>query len=138
MSEVVYIALGTNVGNREAILSEARRAIGEIEGVRILAETAVEETVPIGPIEQGNFLNQMVSVASDLSPRELLTALQRIERAAGRVRTMRWGPRTLDLDIVLIDGVEHSDDTLTVPHPELPNRDFWLRQLAELRGVSDG
>jgi 2-amino-4-hydroxy-6-hydroxymethyldihydropteridine diphosphokinase len=51
---------------------------------------------------------------------------------------VRWGPRTLDLDIVLIDGVEHSDDTLTVPHPELPNRDFWLRQLAELRGVSDG
>jgi 2-amino-4-hydroxy-6-hydroxymethyldihydropteridine diphosphokinase len=89
-------------------------------------------------VEQGIFLNQMVSVASDLSPRALLTALQGIETAAGRVRDVRWGPRTLDLDIVLIDGVEHSDDTLTVPHPELPNRDFWLRQLAELRGVSDG
>jgi 2-amino-4-hydroxy-6-hydroxymethyldihydropteridine diphosphokinase len=138
MSDVVYIALGSNLGDRDAILADARRAIAEIAGVRLLAETTVEETEPVGPVEQGNFLNQMVSVASDLSPRALLTALQGIETAAGRVRGVRWGPRTLDLDIVLIDGVEHSDDTLTVPHPELPNRDFWLRQLAELRGVSDG
>ena len=138
MSDVVYIALGSNIGDRDAHLAQARKAIGQIEGVRILEVTAVEETEAIGPIRQEDFLNQMVSVESDLSPRVLLTALQRIEMEAGRVRTVRWGPRTLDLDIVLIDGVEHSDDTLTVPHPELPNRDFWLRQLAELRGVSDG
>jgi 2-amino-4-hydroxy-6-hydroxymethyldihydropteridine diphosphokinase len=138
MSDVVYIALGSNLGDREATLAQARKAIRGIDGVRILGETSVEQTAPIGPVEQENFLNQMVSVESDLSPRALLTALQRIEREAGRVRTVRWGPRTLDLDIVLIDGVEHSDDTLTVPHPELPNREFWLRQLAELRGVSDG
>lgn len=138
MSDVVYIALGSNMGDREASLAQARREIGKIDGVRILDATAVEETEAIGPIKQENFLNQMVSVESDLSPRLLLTALQRIEMEAGRVRTVRWGPRTLDLDIVLIDGGEHSDDILTVPHPELPNRDFWLRQLAELRGVSDG
>ena len=138
MSEVVYIALGSNLGDRDAVLARARGALGEIMGVRILRTTEVEETDPIGPIEQGNFLNQMVAVSSDLSPRALLTALHRIERSAGRLRTVRWGPRTLDLDIVLIEGVDYSDDTLTVPHPELPNRDFWLRQLAELRGVSDG
>jgi 2-amino-4-hydroxy-6-hydroxymethyldihydropteridine diphosphokinase len=138
MSDVVYIALGSNLGDRERALQRARDAIGEIEGVRILAKTPVEETVPIGPVDQGNFLNQMISVSSDLPPRALLTELQRIERSAGRVRTVKWGPRTLDLDIVLIDGVEYLDDALTVPHPELPNRDFWLRQLAELRGVSDG
>lgn len=138
MSEVVYIALGSNLGDRDASLTRARTAIGEIKGVRILAATGVEDTEPIGPIKQGNFLNQMVAVSSDLSSRALLTALQRIERSAGRIRTVRWGPRTLDLDIVLIEGAEYSDDTLTVPHPELPNRDFWLRQLAELRGVSDG
>ena len=138
MGDVAYIALGSNLGDRHAHLAQARKAIGEIAGVRILGETAVEETEPIGPIEQENFLNQMVSVASDLSPRALLTALQRIEKEAGRVRDVRWGPRTLDLDIVLIAGIELSDDALTVPHPELPNRDFWLRQLAELRGVSDG
>jgi 2-amino-4-hydroxy-6-hydroxymethyldihydropteridine diphosphokinase len=138
MSDVAYIALGSNLGDREATLARARKAIGEINGVRVLRETNAEDTAPIGPVKQGNFLNQMVSVSSDLSPRALLTALQRIERSAGRIRTVRWGPRTLDLDIVLIDGVEYADDSLTVPHPELPNRDFWLRQLAELRGVSDG
>jgi 2-amino-4-hydroxy-6-hydroxymethyldihydropteridine diphosphokinase len=138
MSEIVYISLGSNLGDRRALLMQARQAIGRIEGVELLGETAVEETEAIGPVEQGPFLNQMVSVASDLSPRALLTALQRIETAAGRVRTVRWGPRTLDLDIVLVDGVEYSDNSLTVPHPELPNRNFWLRQLAELRGVSDG
>ena len=138
MSEVVYIALGSNLGDRDATLARARKAIGEIKGVRILRETAAEDTAPLGPVKQGNFLNQMVSVSSDLTPRALLTALQRIERSAGRLRTVRWGPRTLDLDIVLIEGVEYADDVLTVPHPELPNRDFWLRQLAELRGVSDG
>ena len=138
MSEIVYIALGSNMGDRYAFLARAREAIGAIDGVRLLGQTVVEETTPIGPVGQDNFLNQMVSVESDLSPRALLTALQRIEIESGRVRDVRWGPRTLDLDIVLIDGVEHSDDTLTVPHPELPNRDFWLRQLNELRGVSDG
>lgn len=138
MSEVAYIALGSNLGNREATLARARKAIGDIKGVRILRETPIEDTAPIGPVKQGNFLNQMISVSSDLPPRALLTALQRIERAAGRVRTVKWGPRTLDLDIVLVEGVEYADDALTVPHPELPNRDFWLRQLAELRGVSDG
>jgi 2-amino-4-hydroxy-6-hydroxymethyldihydropteridine diphosphokinase len=138
MSDVAYIALGSNLGDREATLALARKAISEIKGVRILNETSVEETAPVGPVRQGNFLNQMISVSSEVSPRALLTALQRIEDSAGRVRTIRWGPRTLDLDIVLVEGVEYADDVLTVPHPELPNRDFWLRQLAELRGVSDG
>ncbi len=138
MSDVVYIALGSNLGDREATLAWARRAIGEIDGVRVIRETRAEDTVPIGPVKQGNFLNQMIAVSSDLSPRALLAALQLIETSAGRVRTERWGPRTLDLDIVLIEGFTYSDDELTVPHPELPNRDFWIRQLAELRGVSDG
>ena len=138
MSDVVYVALGSNLGDRDATLARARKAISEIKGVRILKATLVEDTAPIGPVKQGNFLNQMISVSSDLSPRALLTALQQIENSAGRLRTVKWGPRTLDLDIVLIDGAEYSDDALTVPHPELPNRDFWLRQLAELRGVSDG
>src|SRR5678815_5543116 len=120
MSDVAYIALGSNLGDREGTLARGRKAIGEIKGVRILGETAIEETEPIGPIKQGNFLNQMVSVSSDLSPRALLAALQRIERSAGRLRTVKWGPRTLDLDIVLIEGVEYADDVLTVPHPELP------------------
>jgi 2-amino-4-hydroxy-6-hydroxymethyldihydropteridine diphosphokinase len=133
MSDLVFIALGSNLGDREAALRKARTAIAEIRGTRIVAESSIEETEPIGPIPQSRYLNQMVAVDTMLSPRSLLAALQRIERAAGRVRSMRWGPRTLDLDIVLIEGKEVSDGVLSVPHPELPNRDFWQRELDELR-----
>jgi 2-amino-4-hydroxy-6-hydroxymethyldihydropteridine diphosphokinase len=138
MSDVVYIALGSNVGNREMTLARAREAIAGIRDTRIVGETAVEETEAIGPIPQGRYLNQMIVVDTVLAPRALLAALQRIESAAGRVRFMRWGPRTLDLDIVMIEGKEIADDTLVVPHPELPNRDFWQRELHELRGVHHG
>jgi 2-amino-4-hydroxy-6-hydroxymethyldihydropteridine diphosphokinase len=138
MAEIAYIALGSNLGEREKILSRARDAIGEIEGVELIQASQIEETEPVGPVAQGKFLNQMVSVTSTLSPRILLAALQKIEQEEGRQRTTRWGPRTLDLDIVMIEGVEFSDDVLTVPHPELDNRDFWQRELAELRGVNNG
>lgn len=133
MSDLVYIALGSNLGDREATLKKARAAIAAIRGTRTVAESSIEETEPLGPIPQGRYLNQMVAVETMLAPRALLSALQRIERAAGRIRSMRWAPRTLDLDIVMIEGKELSDDTLTVPHPELPNRDFWQRELDELK-----
>jgi 2-amino-4-hydroxy-6-hydroxymethyldihydropteridine diphosphokinase len=77
----------------------------------------------------------MIAVETELTPRALFAALQRIERAAGRVRSVRWGPRTLDLDIVMIEAQEFVDDALTIPHPELGNRDFWQRELEELRGI---
>ncbi|HEY4953848.1 MAG TPA: 2-amino-4-hydroxy-6-hydroxymethyldihydropteridine diphosphokinase [Gemmatimonadaceae bacterium] len=138
MSDVVYIALGSNVGNREMTLARARAAIAGIRSTCIVAETVIEETEPIGPVPQGPFLNQMIAVETALAPPVLLAALQRIERAAGRVRSLRWGPRTLDLDIVMIEGKEISKKSLTVPHPELPNRDFWQRELDELRSVHHG
>jgi 2-amino-4-hydroxy-6-hydroxymethyldihydropteridine diphosphokinase len=102
---------------------------------RIVRESSVEETEAIGPIAQGPYLNQMVAIETRLDPHELLVALQRIEQRAGRVRAERWGPRTLDLDIVLIEGKQVDDDTLTIPHPELSNRDFWQRELDEVRTV---
>jgi 2-amino-4-hydroxy-6-hydroxymethyldihydropteridine diphosphokinase len=138
MADIAYIALGSNLGEREQILSRARSAIGEIEGVQVIRASRIEETEPVGPVAQEKFLNQMLSVSTSISPRGLLTALQEIEHAEGRERTIRWGPRTLDLDIVMIDGVEFSDDVLTIPHPELDARDFWQRELAELKGAHDG
>ena len=138
MTDVAYIALGSNLGNREVSLARARAAISAIRDTRLIAATEVEETDPIGPVPQGKYLNQMVAVSTTLPPRTLLAALHRIERAAGRVRAVRWGPRTLDLDIVMIEGLEYSDDALVLPHPELPNRDFWQRELAELRGGANG
>ncbi len=138
MTDVAYIALGSNLGNRDLALARARAAIAAIRDTRLIAATEVEETEPVGPIPQGRFLNQMVAVSTTLPPRTLLAALHRIERAAGRVRATRWGPRTLDLDIVMIEGKEYADEALVVPHPELPNRDFWQRELAELRGSANG
>ena len=137
MTDVAYIALGSNLGNRELALARARAAIAAIRDTRLIAASEVEETDAIGPVPQGKFLNQMVAVSTTLPPRTLLAALHRIERAAGRVRAVKWGPRTLDLDIVMLEGKQYSDEALVIPHPELPNRDFWQRELVELRGVAN-
>ena len=135
MSDLVYIALGSNIGDRATMLARARAAIANLKSTRVVAESAVEETAPVGPVPQGRYLNQMLAVETELAPRALFAALQRIERAAGRVRTVRWGPRTLDLDIVCFGQQSVHEPDLLVPHPELPNRDFWQRELEELRGI---
>jgi 2-amino-4-hydroxy-6-hydroxymethyldihydropteridine diphosphokinase len=133
VKDVAYIALGSNLGQREVFLAEARRAIAGLARTRVLGHTDAEETAPIGPVVQGPFLNQMVAIETELSPQDLLAALKQIEAEAGRIRTTRWGPRTLDLDIVLFERQSVREPGLTVPHPELSNRDFWLRELAALR-----
>lgn len=135
MRDIAYVALGSNLGNREQHLAFARRAIGDIPDTRVLAVTAVEETPPFGPPGQGRYLNQMLAIETPLEPHELLRALHEIERRAGRVRRERWGPRTLDLDIVKFARQRVSDDQLVVPHPGLRDREFWQRELAELEAV---
>ncbi len=132
MRDVAYVALGSNVGDRDGFLRLARQRINELATTRILKESRVEETGPIGPAEQGAYLNQMLAIETELMPEALLAALQSIEHEAGRTRGLRWGPRTLDLDIVLFETQRVSVPALCVPHPEIPNRDFWRRQLAEL------
>jgi len=138
VKDVAYIALGSNLGQREVFLAQARRAIAGLAKTRVIGQTDAEETAPIGPIAQGPFLNQMVAIETELSPQDLLAALKRIEEDAGRVRTTRWGPRTLDLDIVLFEKQSVHNAGLTVPHPELANREFWLRELASLRSARVG
>jgi len=135
MVDVAYVALGSNVGDRDAYLRRARAALAALPQTLIVGESSIEETAPIGPIAQGAYLNQMVALETSLSPHELLAALQTIEAREGRVRTERWGPRTLDLDIVRFKRQTIDDPALRVPHPELPNRDFWLRELAELGAI---
>ena len=138
MRDVAYIALGSNLGQREVFLAQARRAIADLATTRVLGLTDAEETAPIGPVAQGPFLNQMIAIETELSPQDLLAELKRIETDAGRVRAARWGPRTLDLDIVLFENQSVREPGLTVPHPELSNRDFWLRELAALRSSRVG
>jgi 2-amino-4-hydroxy-6-hydroxymethyldihydropteridine diphosphokinase len=135
VADVAYVALGSNLGDRAAHLSAARAALSRIPHSRVLAESTVEETAPLGPVEQGAFLNQMIALETELTPRELLTALQEIEQRGGRVRDVRWGPRAIDLDIVTMRDQRSDDASCLVPHPELPNREFWLRELAELRAM---
>lgn len=138
MKDIAYVALGSNLGQREVFLADARAAIRALPRTTVLAETEIEQTAPVGPVEQDPFLNQMLAVETELTPSELLSALQAIERSAGRIRARRWGPRTLDLDIVLFEKQSVSEANLTVPHPELPNRSFWQRELAQLRGSAVG
>lgn len=131
--DIAFVALGSNLGDRAGYLASARAALRSLPRSRLLAESMVEETEPLGPVAQGPYLNQMVAIETELSPRELLDELQRIERAAGRKRDIRWGPRTLDLDIVCYEQQSVEDSDLVVPHPAADQRDFWRRELAELR-----
>lgn len=130
--DTAYVAIGSNLGDRWSNLGLARQAIAGLPRTRLLGESSIEETEPLGPVAQGPFLNQMVVIETELSPRELLEHLHVIEQRAGRERTVRWGPRTLDLDIVAYGRQSVQDPDLHVPHPELPNRTFWQRELAEL------
>ena len=133
MRDFAYIALGSNLGDRAAYLALARERLAAIPRSRLRAVSSIEETAPIGPAPQASYLNQMAALETDLAPGELLDALHAIECAAGRLRAERWGPRTLDLDIVLFEKQQVVTERLVVPHPELPRRGFWQRGLGELR-----
>src|SRR5579871_2805546 len=131
-AELAFVALGSNVGDRLGYLDAARRALASLPDTEMVSTSDIEETAPVGPVDQPAFLNQMVALRTSLEPAALLARLQEIERVNGRVRDQRWGPRTLDLDIVRF-GDRHIDTpTLVVPHPELPHRAFWQRELDQL------
>jgi 2-amino-4-hydroxy-6-hydroxymethyldihydropteridine diphosphokinase len=130
--ERAYVALGSNVGDRAGHLAAARAALAALPGTRLAAASAVEETAPLAGMDQPPYLNQMVLLETALEPRALLAACQAIERSRGRVRAGSWGPRTLDLDIVRYGHRRIADPDLIIPHPGLSDRDFWIRELAEL------
>lgn len=128
-----FLGLGSNLGDREHFL---REAVDSLPGV--VRVSPLYETDPVGgPGGQGAYLNIVVEIATELTPRELLGVCHRLESAAQRVRTERWGPRTLDLDLVAMERQRSDDPRCRVPHPELPNRDFWQRQLDEVRSRLD-
>ncbi|MGQ0703773.1 MAG: 2-amino-4-hydroxy-6-hydroxymethyldihydropteridine diphosphokinase [Gemmatimonadales bacterium] len=127
-----YIALGSNLGNREGYLALARERLARLPATRVLAGSAVEETVPLEGLDQPNYLNQMVAVDTSLTPRELLAECRKIERLAGRERRTRWASRTLDLDLVRYADLVTNEAGLQLPHPGLSDRPFWQRELAQL------
>ena len=130
------MALGSNVGDRTAHLAHARERLTALPGTRLAAASRVEETAPLGSVPQGPYLNQMVLLETTLTPEALLAECRTIEVERGRERGERWGPRTLDLDIVRFGDRSVREPGLTIPHPELPKRDFWRREIAELETLS--
>jgi 2-amino-4-hydroxy-6-hydroxymethyldihydropteridine diphosphokinase len=128
---VVALALGSNLGCREEFLAEARKRL-EARFGPMAAVSRVYETDPVGPPGQGRYLNQVVLVRSGMHPEALLEAIAQIETELGRTRETRWGPRTIDIDILLCDGETWETERVTVPHPELAVRAFVLAPLAEL------
>jgi 2-amino-4-hydroxy-6-hydroxymethyldihydropteridine diphosphokinase len=130
--ELAYVALGSNLGDRAAHLAEARARLATLPDTALLAESSIEETPPLGALEQPPYLNQMVLLETGLTPHALLRRCQAIEATRARSRSSRWASRTLDLDIVKYGERQIDTPDLVIPHPELPNRDFWRRELAEL------
>lgn len=128
-----WIALGSNLGEREEHLAWARGRMDALPGTRLLGASSIEETKPLGTIPQPDYLNQMVVLDTALPPRVLLEACLEIERETGRIRGPdKWGPRTLDLDIVRYDALTLREPGLTLPHPALGERDWWQREMKEL------
>jgi 2-amino-4-hydroxy-6-hydroxymethyldihydropteridine diphosphokinase len=128
------IALGSNLGDRNAHIAFALDALSRLPGTRILANSTIIETAPVGPGPQGPYLNAAVALETTLGPRDLLTHLLAIERQRGRERSaeQRWGPRTLDLDLLLYGDQVIEEEGLCIPHPRLQERLFVLEPLAQV------
>ena len=129
-----YVGLGANLGDREQTLRRAVELLGAEPGIEVVAVSSLRETDPVGYVDQPRFLNGACALDTDLSPRELLERLLAVERALGRARGSgpRWGPRTVDLDLLLYGEETVDEPGLTVPHPRLTERSFALEPLLEL------
>ncbi len=128
-----YVGLGSNLGDRKVTLHDALELLAKKDGIEIVAVSSFRETDPVGFLDQPRFLNGAAAIETTLAPNELLAALLDVERELGRTREgPRFGPRTVDLDVLLIDGVTMDEPGLTVPHPRLHERAFALAPLVEL------
>jgi len=130
MSVIAYIGIGSNMGDRKANCQKALELLGR--SVRIVRKSSLYYTEPVGCDDQESFLNAVAVVETEHSPRELLDLCRTVENELGRVRTVRWGPRTIDLDILLYGDVVLDDPDLIIPHPRMAERKFVLAPLAEI------
>jgi 2-amino-4-hydroxy-6-hydroxymethyldihydropteridine diphosphokinase len=127
-----YLGLGSNLGRRSRNLSAARRRLRQ-KGARVLRQSRVIETEPWGDSDQPRFLNQVIEVEWQGTPRQLLKAVQEVEGEGGRIPTWRWGPRIIDVDILLFGDERIAERDLVLPHPRIGERDFVRQSLRELR-----
>lgn len=127
-----FIGLGSNLGDRVAYLAAARQSLADSSGLDLTVSSSLYESEPVGYVNQGWFLNQVVAVATSLDPYSLLRILQGIEQDLGRRRLIRWGPRVIDLDLLIYGNEVLTDPELTVPHPRIYERSFVLVPLSEI------
>ena len=127
-----FIGLGSNLGERETLIRLALDDLARLSGTRLVRVSSLYDTEPVGEVEQPNFLNAVAQIDTEMTARQLLWNLQLIERRLGRVRSQRWGPRTIDLDLLLYGDLVVDEPDLRVPHPELTRRAFVMVPLVEL------
>jgi 2-amino-4-hydroxy-6-hydroxymethyldihydropteridine diphosphokinase len=127
-----YIALGSNLENPLAQIKSAFNALQSLPNCRVTQQSSLYRSAPMGPQEQPDYINAVIQLDTSLSPDALLQALQALEQAQGRQRNLHWGPRTLDLDILLYGQLQLQSESLTIPHPGLYLRNFVLYPLAEI------
>lgn len=130
--ETAYLGLGANLGDRLANLREAVRMLGEHPSCSVIARSSIYETDPVGPVDQPDFLNAVIAIETELSPEELLELVHNTENGLGRERTIKWGPRVIDIDILVYGQLEMQADGLKLPHPELMKRAFVLVPFSEI------
>jgi len=128
----VYIGLGANLGDRKRNIEEALDMLGKTQKIKVLSVSKLYETAPVGITNQPTFLNAAAKITTELKPLELLTVCQNIEAKLKRVRTVRWGPRTIDIDLLLYGDLIINTKKLILPHPEMHKRAFVLNPLSDI------
>ncbi|CAM3691865.1 2-amino-4-hydroxy-6-hydroxymethyldihydropteridine diphosphokinase [Marinicrinis lubricantis] len=128
-----WIGLGSNIGDRQDYLLSALKLLHQRQGVQVVCTSSIYETAPVGYLDQSAFLNMAAQLTTNLDPEHLLRTMLEVERELGRTREIRWGPRTIDLDLIMYDNmqVEYESEHLILPHPRMLERAFVLLPLAE-------
>ena len=134
---MIYLGLGSNIGERKSYLQQAVTLLTHHSDITLVQTSAIYETPPFGYTDQPAFLNVVISIESALSPSELLVECLRVESILGRVRDIRWGPRTIDIDILLYHDLKIQTESLKIPHPYLHLRPFVLVPLSDLTRESE-
>ena len=132
MKNKVYLSLGSNIGNRQEYIESAIELVVKTEGIKILKKSGLYETSPVGYVEQDLFLNAVIKIETDFSEREILKIINKIENELDRKREIRWGPRTIDIDILIFSDKKINETDLIIPHKEMLNRLFVLVPLIEI------
>lgn len=126
-----YVAFGSNIGEKESYIKRALEKIEE-RGMKIIKVSSIYETEPYGVLDQDSFLNGVVKIETNLTPEDLIGELLNIEKQLDRVRERRWGPRTIDLDIIFYDDLIINEKDLIIPHKDMENREFVLKPLCDI------